>query len=485
MDDSTYQFKLDLMHAHFVGIRTALDEDMPEITIVRPESKPFMSYKEAVKAIKEDYVEKKDGTFVSIGNGRYNEIYVMKDDPVNILRFSKAADSDDDDSDGSGEDGSKGDALEDVMTSLLDETTRHVLIYQKARDIVPEIRGLVVAFYYRDPEESSEVGIFVAQKMERLIIAKVQPVFGVLKSTEEQPNPAVNNGVHPGWFTGFLENTRKRISGPSDSESKLRQYGDSWFLKMLELTVKLCRLGLYHGDIHPGNMVMTTNGPKVIDFDEYTCLKYSKNKDVACTFSNDYGTNLSFQACAPESLFSDQGLVEYSREQKESIDKASKKNALVKYVDYGDQSWRAQNVIYLMNKLAIHHDDVDIFKNLPNDPSSENKSKVSANALWVNKAYSKYMDADGCDWFSMTKNGCFEASVIFSVMITTIMQLLNGREDHTDEISDVNSSLYPLSPEIAQFVTRCLHPLPSKRPKPDEIEAFTRSYKSRFWTIWG
>lgn len=78
---------------------------------------------------------------------------------------------------------------------------------------------------------------------------------------------------------------------------------DQWMAAMLGVCVEMAQAGVYHGDIHVGNLVNTHHdGPKLLDVGLESCVRggADDSRPTACNSATRYGLNKSHSFLAPE-----------------------------------------------------------------------------------------------------------------------------------------------------------------------------------------
>jgi hypothetical protein len=93
---------------------------------------------------------------------------------------------------------------------------------------------------------------------------------------------------------GFLQSGRQSVYVSAEQ----------YIYSMLRAGEELMTMGLHHGDIQPRNLVPSTTGLKLIDFDNNTCLneRTPKMPSITKCHPQDAGHSLSHQFSAPETL---------------------------------------------------------------------------------------------------------------------------------------------------------------------------------------
>lgn len=418
------------------------------IVTINPEGEPFETLDDALSALKTSFVATKGHMFDMIGGGSFNNVFSAFGDPTSVIRISSAHLY------------SKNDIeLEEVVKGVAAESVVHFVANRQLPGIFPELKELIAVFFKRkphydddDPKElpNKHVGVFFAQKMERLEVIQQELIFC---------------GVPTGYTASTLLSMFGVFAGVIEDKLKVvREKGDMQTKQVLEMVVKLCSKKFYHGDIHSGNLLMTTKGPRMIDIDSSSCMHGIDIKGVDCSIDTAFGFNQSMQANAPENVFCTKGLVKYG-----SVQFAKDGSGKLISVEYSPNGYyRVNRIIRIMYILAPNYPEVDLFGSLPHAPSDEYQQvlPIRENVLYLYDKYSDYEKRQGCDFFTMRSQKCKSASLIFSAAITLIEIFLQGRSTLL-----VDSKLSPLSKNVAKLLIRCLHPLPESRPTNEELQA--------------
>ena len=302
------------------------------------------------------------------------------------------------------------------------------LAYYDSEDTYPGEDGVPLG------ESDKYVRVLVAQVIERIYIQKFPYVYAVL--------PAIVP-------TGAV------------------QAADTWATQFLSAAVDICDAQIYHGDINEGNLVMSTDGVKMFDFDYDSCIRNAADY-TGCDDETAFGFNNSSQVEAPESICSVASISFFSKH------------------DHRFDLWRARDVICAMGILAgryppsenpFHADRGVIGNNVSElinlcitnpketyDLDASTRTRLLSLMERLGLAYA--ISDDACDYFTMRRSGCFESAQIFAVAMNMLRHVYGGT---MGVIIKLDASLRLFSPSVADILLRCLHPLPMQRIKPDEL----------------
>lgn len=213
-----------------------LIEQMPDIPIYVYADLKGSDFSHAVGALA---INVKTGH--RIGSGRFNDVYLFKDDPTTVFRITS----------------SRSLGLKNIRSGIY----RHYVVQNRLPRYVPRVLGLYVA-----PIANNKT--IIGQRIERIV-----PM-------------------------GF----------DADPQLTIASQINRWMYKFFELAIDMCSSKVFHGDISDENIVMSTSGLKLIDFDLKSCVIDGPGEE-ACNMENmSTFQNQHLEFSPPDLIVSDKNL---------------------------------------------------------------------------------------------------------------------------------------------------------------------------------